>query len=1012
MNRMANREDRIYDLEQALLEFPSSEWAERLRHACPEDPDLAADVLHRLATLDETPDCPALNLSAGAGHDGDGVPDPLVGHTVGPFRILRRLPQQGAMGTVYQAAREDAHLFGQLAVIKVLRPGLTDRRFVRRFNLERTVLARLSHPGIVQVFDAGTLGDGRPYYVMEWIDQALPLDVYCHVNGLRITERLGLFRRVCAAVSHAHQQRVLHRDLKPANILVTKDGEPKILDFGLAKLLGDEQRASLSLVGEWVGTPEYASPEQIRGEALTEQSDQYALGMILFELLTGRLPYRLPAVTRAAWAAVINAVASTEAPRPSAVVSVEARTSGVHPPQLRGDLDALVLQCLRKDAASRYPSVAQLSDDIDRFLAGAPVQARLPSAGDRLVRLARRHRLLAAAGVLVLISLLAALAVSRAAHRSSMEVQARAVLRAATEAFDKDPTTAATLLASIGPDVEPDGGRTLGAKLLLAPLATIIRTKAGAVTDVAFSPNGETVALGSADGSVRLWNVSGEGQVSTLTGHRGAVSTVRFSRDGRLLLTASADGTARVWRIQKLESPVVLSGHRGFLRDAEFSPDGSLVVTAGEDRTARVWHPDGTGQALVLRGHEGEVLSASFSPDGLRLITASVDGTARVWWADGHGRPLVLRGHAGSVNVAVFSPGGELIATAGDDGSVRLWQLDGKCLRTLSGSRGPVKACAFDASGSRIVAGDADGSVRVFDVKTGDVGSLAGHRAPITSVQCSSRGAILSGSDDGDARLSEQPGASDLLEGHEGPIRCVRFSPDGRRAITGGADGTARVWWLYQTPPEAAESMLANPVPKWPEIVQALRARVRSCLTVAERRHYLGESEQEAGQGFAACEASHGRGPEPEPRAAVVRGVKTLAAVLEEPIPATSVWRVDSQRVTATGCVLEITRRFTLLGSGERRSFVVRLDLSAIQDGRIRNAADQQAGPNPVEKPQDYVSMRTIGGSKTIEFTMFDGAGSQIDNQVWSVLTTEVNPAAKGRALTAMQDAIAACRAQ
>jgi hypothetical protein len=208
------------------------------------------------------------------------------------------------------------------------------------------------------------------------------------------------------------------------------------------------------------------------------------------------------------------------------------------------------------------------------------------------------------------------------------------------------------------------------------------------------------------------------------------------------------------------------------------------------------------------------------------------------------------------------------------------------------------------------------------------------------------------------------------------------------------------------------ESMLANPAPRWRELVETLRSRVRSCLTVAERRHYLGEGEQEAGQGLAACEALHGRTPEPELKTAAVRGVKTLAAILEEPIPATTVWRVDSQRVNTSGCAIEIVRKFTLLGSGETRRFVVRLDLSAIEDGKIRNGSDSRGGMSALEMQEDYVSMRTIGGSKTIEFRMYDGTDAQIDSQFWSVLTTEVNPAAKGRALVAMKDAITACRVQ
>src|SRR5262245_19709016 len=283
-------EMRVHALLGRLLEVAPElrlEWLTR------EVPAFSHLLVRLLAAVDDVSE----TVAGQAGHamhfevpaPGDG--DPLIGQRVGPFRLERRLTEQGGMGTVYRGARAD-DVFEQEVAIKVIARGRETEAFLDRFMLERRVLGRLQHPHIVRILDGGATADGRPYLVTEWGD-GVALDRYCGAHALNLRQRLALFQQVCAAVQYAHERGVIHRDLKPGNILVTPEGEPKLLDFGLAKVMAGHTEADVrrTVTGERPMTPAYASPEQVRGEPITEATDVYALGMILYEMVTGVRPY-------------------------------------------------------------------------------------------------------------------------------------------------------------------------------------------------------------------------------------------------------------------------------------------------------------------------------------------------------------------------------------------------------------------------------------------------------------------------------------------------------------------------------------------------------------------------------------------------------------------------------------------------------------------------------------------------------------------------------------------------
>ena len=316
--------------------------------------------------------------------DPASTPVPFTGRRIGPYELIREIAH-GGMGTVYLGRRADEE-FERSVAIKLVRAGLDADYFLKRFREERQILASLTHPNIAALLDGGTTEDGIPYFVMEYVE-GRSLDIYCAEQKTTVEGKLRLFLAVCSAVQHAHRNLVVHRDLKPSNILVTKEGVPKLLDFGLARILTPESGSERTATEYRALTLAFASPEQVRGDPVTTGSDVYSLGMVLYVLLTGKKPYRTS--TGDEYAALLNAVLTQEPERPS-VAAPDAR--------IPRDLEAIVLKALRKEPAARYGSVDQLALDVERFLEARPVAARRGSAAYHARKFVRRHWLSLAAG--------------------------------------------------------------------------------------------------------------------------------------------------------------------------------------------------------------------------------------------------------------------------------------------------------------------------------------------------------------------------------------------------------------------------------------------------------------------------------------------------------------------------------------------------------------------------------------------------------------------------------------
>ena len=413
----------IKRLFQAALDLDDAERSAFLQRECSSDSSLRAEVESLLASheeVGETLEHPAKMWQPNESPHGDI----WLGRKIGPYQPVARIGE-GGMGLVYRAVRVGDHFVKQLA-IKVLRDGRVEPHQLRRFKSEQQILATLDHPNIARLVDAGTTEDGHPYFVMEYVEGER-IDEYCDSHRLNTALRVRLFRRVCGAVQFAHQRLVVHRDLKPANILVSSGGNPKLLDFGIAKLLDPElyfQTVDLTATSVRPMTPDYASPEQARGEAITTASDVYSLGVILYRLLTGHPPYE---VSKLPPAKMVQAICEREPEKPSDVIhhteSITSHNGEVltltpesvslpregHPALLRrrltGDLDNIVLKALHKDPGRRYGSAEQLADDLGRYLDGLPVQARRDTVWYRTGKYVRRNLAPLGAAALLFLSM-------------------------------------------------------------------------------------------------------------------------------------------------------------------------------------------------------------------------------------------------------------------------------------------------------------------------------------------------------------------------------------------------------------------------------------------------------------------------------------------------------------------------------------------------------------------------------------------------------------------------------
>jgi WD40 repeat protein/serine/threonine protein kinase len=841
----------------AMSKATPAERAAYLDSACGADTNLRRRVEELLRAHDAAGGFlqqPAVGAHGTAEYepDGDGLLREGPGTVIGPYKLLQ-LIGEGGMGVVYMAEQEQP--VRRRVALKVIKPGMDSKQVIARFEAERQALAMMDHLHIAKVLDAGTTAEGRPYFVMELV-RGVPITKFCDQEHLTPRERLELFVPVCQAIQHAHQKGVIHRDLKPSNILVTLyDGKPvpKVIDFGVAKALHTKltERTMFTEFGAVVGTLEYMSPEQaeMSGLDVDTRSDVYALGVLLYELLTGTTPFEKKRLRAAALAEVMRIIHDEEPPTPSTRLSQSGESlAGIaaarktEPAKLtklmRGELDWIVMRALEKDRARRYETANAFARDVQRYLADEPVEACPPSATYRLRKFARKHtKALATAAAFVTLlfvglvgaTVLAVWATSaeREADRqriTSDEAKQDAVKARAEAERQRDAARLTAYATGVGLAMHAwDENNVVRARELLAEIPTeaagrdlrgfewyylsrlchfeprTLKGHASGVTSVAFSPDGQRLASGSYDHTVKIWSTATGLDLGPLKSHAGVVTSVAFSPDGRRLASGSDDQTVKIWDSATGQALLTLEGHTKPVRNVAFSPDGRRLASGSDDQTVRIWD-SATGQQLhTLKGHAGIVTSVAFSPDGRRLASGSVDNAAKIWDSTTGQELLTLKGHTKPVKSVTFSPDGRRLASGSDDQTVKIWDsATGQALLTLMGHAGLVTSVAFSPDGRRLASGGHDNAVKIWDGATGQpLVSLREHPVGVTSVAFGPDGQRLaSGSFDSTVKIWSSATGQEVvsLKGHADMVTSVAFSPDGRRLASGSRDNTVKIW--------------------------------------------------------------------------------------------------------------------------------------------------------------------------------------------------------------------------
>jgi WD40 repeat protein/tRNA A-37 threonylcarbamoyl transferase component Bud32 len=783
------------------------------------DPPAALDDLPRTEPALPPESTPTVSYRTPAAAAAETFPRPF-----GDYELLG-LVARGGMGAVYKARQTKLHR--TVALKMILAGRFASDEEVRRFYHEAQAVAQLDHPGIVPVYEVGE-HQGQHYYSMGFVEGG-NLEARVREGPLPPPQAAALVERVAEAVAYAHERGIVHRDLKPANVLLDRDGQPRVTDFGLARQLGADGRLTVS--GQVMGTPNFMPPEQATGSAdVGPAADVYALGALLYYLLTARPPFHAATAVD-----TLRQVVEQEPVAPRQLNAVVDR-----------DLETICLCCLHKEPGRRYAGARELADDLARFRRGEPIRARPVGRLERLRRWRRRNPAVAALLAALFTVLVAGLALvswqwgeavsqrRRAEEKTQDEARARAEAeRYAAEAAQKTHDEArarvqaeryaAGLLLERGqglcrqgeyaggllwlargleivPDEDGelrDSFRTLlgGWSTRLCPCRLVL-DHPGGVKAADLSADGRLVATASGD-TAQVWDANSGQPVGPPLRHAPRIRAVALSPDGRLLLTGGDNNVARLWETATGRAVGGPLTHGGRVEHVAFSPDGKVALSAAKDGTARLWDT-ATGAALGQpMAHTDAVRAVAFSPDGL-AATGSNDATARLWDVPSgrpHGDPLR---HEGAVRGLAFSPDGRQLLTGSNDKTARLWDVGtGKALAVLRHAKA-VPGVTFRPDGQAVATGSEDFTAREWDARTGQpLGPPIRHDDEVSRVAYGPDGRLLltamwaqrvflweAGSD--------RPAFAPLRQ--RGDLTAVMLSRDGNTVLTAGDDHTARLW--------------------------------------------------------------------------------------------------------------------------------------------------------------------------------------------------------------------------
>ncbi|HQU84484.1 MAG TPA: serine/threonine-protein kinase [Pyrinomonadaceae bacterium] len=750
-----------------VLEVTIVERERILDELCRDDAELKREVLKLLSSLNESDDFIEKTEFTPVKYFIEPQADEFIGKKIGAYS-LKKLIGTGGMSAVYLASRIDD--FEKEVAVKIIPPFENRKASAENFKRERQILARLEHPNIAQILDGGTTEGEKPYIVMEYVD-GLPLNEFCVENNLNETQKLKLFQDVCHTVSFAHQNLIVHRDLKPNNILVTKNGKVKLLDFGIAKLL-DAEGINFTENKTFDGnalTLEYASPEQINGENITVASDVYSLGVILYELLTGKRPHYFKDKSLNE---ILDIIKTKEPVAPSAISDSKIQISD-------SELDLIVLNALCKDVSERYQTVSELSADVNNYLENLPISVRPQTNFYSFKKYIQRHRIESAVALLVsflVIGWLITFAwqfrneqfLARENRRAAYSAE---MILAANEYEHANLNRLKELVEKYEPaDGEDDlrGFEWYFLKNLLEPPTKIGTFRhADEVWNAEFSPDGKFIVTACNDNFVRIWNVE-TGEMKQTEEQKGAWK-IAFFPDGKSFAVASSSNSApmvKIYETATAKEIKTIKGHTKRIRAVDISPDGKFLATGSMDGDLVIWDAQNFTElhrfSFSTPEKGVELTDVQFSKNGDKLAVLGFETLAfydtKTWL-----KKQADNGYYQEKNAqlngwkVVFSPLEKTLAIGTFNGDVVFVDVDTfEVLKVLPIHQANVKSLAFSADGKILVTGSGDRTVKFVDVATGEV-------------------------------VNE-------LRGHFSGVHEVVFSPDWKKMATASADFNLNFW--------------------------------------------------------------------------------------------------------------------------------------------------------------------------------------------------------------------------
>ena len=803
---------------EAIEKQTPEELAAYLDEVCGNDAELRSKIEALLKAHEEAGSF--MNIDDGEPDvtlDGSSIEG--LGTMIGRYELLS-LIGEGGMGLVYLAEQKEP--VRRKVVLKIIKPGMDSKQVVARFEAERQALAVLDHPNIAHVFDAGATAAGMPYFVMEYV-KGMSITRYCDEHKLNIEQRLRLFEQVCEGVHHAHQKGIIHRDLKPSNILVSVHGDravPKIIDFGIAKAITQPltDKTFVTLQGQLLGTPEYMSPEQVdfATQDIDTRSDIYSLGVVLYELLAGVLPFEEESFARAGFAEIQQTIRKQEPASPSirltnlgekAKTIAASRGTQVVPlaRRLHRELEWIPLKAMRKDRCRRYRSASEMADDVRNYLTGLPLLAGPETTIYRVQKFVRRHAGSVATVALVAVAIILGLIASttmyfRAEDARQREVVARSDAEQSEKVAQEQRSIAEEQRELAERRAEEyrrslycnsialahasyrDGNSERMRRLLDSCPTDLrgwewdrlnyisdqsIRTIEGVASSSSdiysfvLSPDGQHFACGMKD-DIKIWNAATGAEEMILRGHSGPVG-VAYSPDGRRIVSGSVDKTIKVWDARTGIALMTLIGNQDTVDNVAYSPNGERIASGGYDGTVRLWDANSGKEIFTMRGHQEQNhnRALAFSPDGKWLASSGGwDKMIKIWDVSNGTEVATIVGDRTAVYPVTFSPDSSYVAFGGLDKVVRIWDVN-QCVEraVLRGHNGIINALAFTQDGKRIISSGSDGTIRVWD--------------PATYNELM------------------------ILRGHIGGAKAICLSPTAKEVYSIGYEDTVKVWKLY-----------------------------------------------------------------------------------------------------------------------------------------------------------------------------------------------------------------------